>query len=56
MSFKLDMAVDLYVAYVFMLIWITLTLMQGHTGLAEFEGGGGGGGGGGGSPLNYFDN
>ena len=36
MAFKLGMTVDLYMAYyIYMLVSMTVTLMQGHSGSAE---------------------
>ena len=35
MAFKLGMTVDLCMAYVLILVLMTLTLMQGHSGLAK---------------------
>ena len=35
MAFKLGMKVDLCMGYILMVISITLTLMQGHSGSAE---------------------
>ena len=35
MAFKLDVAVDLFMAYMLMLVPITLNLMQGHSGSGE---------------------
>ena len=35
MAFKLSMTVDLYMAYMFMLVSVTLTLMPGHSESAE---------------------
>ena len=46
MAFKLGMTADLCTAYMLMLVSMTLTLMQGHSGLAE----------GGKSALIYLDN
>ena len=34
-GFKLGMTVDLYMAYMLMLVSMTLTLIQGHSGSAE---------------------
>ena len=35
MAFKLGLAIDLCMAYMFMLMLMTLTSMQGHSGSAE---------------------
>ena len=37
MAFKLSMAVDLWMTYMLMLIWMILTLLQGHSGLAKAQ-------------------
>ena len=46
MAFKLDMTVDLFMAYVLMLILMTLTLMQSHSESAKGKK----------SAFNYLDN
>ena len=45
MAFKLGMTVELYMANTLMLVLITLTLLQGHSGSAEGKK----------SALNYLD-